>query len=108
MNEILEHIEKMSPDELQVLFAVVERKLQEVEVPLAPEDREELARRLALADANPLEGDSWANVRARIDERELILRVEEALERDGDKGEEWGVVRGRVLLATPQETSVAV
>jgi len=66
MAELLEQIEKMSRDELEALFAVVERKMQELEAPFAPEDREELARRLALADANPLEGDSWTNVRARI------------------------------------------
>jgi len=108
MNEILEQIERMSRDELQSLLAVVERKLQEAEAPFASEDRQELARRLALADANPLEGKSWAEIRAGYDEREQILRAEEAFQTDKDKGEEWNVVRERILLATPQTEPVAV
>lgn len=107
MNEILEQIERMSPDEVQRLIAILQRKLQEAEAPFAPEDREELARRLALADANPLEGRSWADIRADFDEREQILRAEEAFQTDEDKGEEWAVVRERILSATPKAEPVA-
>jgi len=107
MNELLEQIEKMSREELEALFVVVERKLQELEVPFAPEDREELARRLALADANPLEGKSWADIRADYDERAQILRAEEAFEADKIKGEGWVAVRERILSPTPKAESVA-
>jgi len=40
-------------------------------------------------------------------ERERILRAEEAFQTDKNKGEEWDVVRERILSATPRAEPIA-
>lgn len=70
MAELLEQIATFERRELLALIreatAQLER-LEEGEWELSPDDQEELQRRVASADANPLEGDSWPTVRARIE-----------------------------------------
>ena len=56
----------MNHEELEELLKLIQRKLQQREMPMAPEDQQELSLRLARADANPLEGDDWTSVRARL------------------------------------------
>lgn len=65
MNELWKHIEALSRHEKLALIRDITISLEEEDV--SPQDADELVRRLALADANPLEGDSWAAVRERIE-----------------------------------------
>ena len=111
MAEWLEQIAKFERRELLALIreatAQLER-LEEGEWELSPTQQEEMRRRVADANANPLEGDDWLTVRARIvaqakissEEKAQIDAECDAYERDGDPGEPWEVVRARIETQT--------
>ena len=73
MAELLEQIKhkQLSAREQLALIREItlnlERSDEADEWELSPEDHEELSKRVAAANANPLEGDDWATVRARIE-----------------------------------------
>lgn len=69
MNEILEQIQILSRSEKLALIRDITLSLEDEELSFA--DAVELERRLALADANPLEGDSWSNIRVRLEAKVL-------------------------------------
>ena len=67
MSELLEQIRVLSVSEkLGLVREIVNQLEQAEEWKLSPEDEAELSRRLEASKANPLEGDDWATVRARI------------------------------------------
>ena len=67
MNEILEQIKTLSRGEKLALIRDITLTLEDEGEHVSSVDSEELKRRVALADAHPLEGDSWANVRSRVE-----------------------------------------
>lgn len=81
MAELLEQIQQLDRRGLIALMREAAARLEALEEEgeeweLSPEDREELARRVAAADANPLEGDDWATVRAQIEAQAGVSSTE--------------------------------
>lgn len=79
MAELLEQIRQLSVREQLALIREIALNLEnagelESEWEISPEDNAELQHRVADANANPLEGDDWPTVRARIEAQRGLSR----------------------------------
>ena len=79
MAELLEQIQQLDRRELVALIREAAARLETLETEgeweLSPQDEAELQRRVAEANANPLEGDDWPTVRARIEAQAGLSNV---------------------------------
>ncbi len=68
MNEILEQIERMSPDEVQRLIAILQRKSEQgaFSNPITEGEKQMLEPRVEEALGNPMGGRSWTQVKTSL------------------------------------------
>ena len=68
---LIDEASKLSPtDRMRIAQALWQSAWDEqVDIPLSAEQRDELDRRLSDLEANPDAGESWENVRARLENK---------------------------------------